>query len=118
MRHLPLEARPSVAERKDEVAEQQDEVAALARKDTAGANMIDGIRRPGAWVPVGHRYPFRVIRRAHELTPEWLTKALQFRGLLPPWAKVATMTWKPLGEGLGVMGDIVRVRVTYEGEGA
>lgn len=113
-----LEARPSVAERKDEVAEQQDEVAALARKDTAGANMIDGIRRPGAWVPVGHRYPFRVIRHAHELTPEWLTKALQFRGLLPPWAKVATMTWKPLGEGLGVMGDIVRVRVTYEGEGA
>ena len=78
----------------------------------------DGLRRPAGWVSIGTRMPFRVLRRAKEITPEWLTKVFQHRGLLEPWAKIATCEIKPMGEGLGVMGDIVFVNVKCENGGA
>ena len=94
-----------------------DVTVAESGAPAAAFTMRNGIRRPLGFIRVGGRYPFRVLRRAAEITPEWLTKVFQHRGLLEPWAKVATAEIKPMGEGLGVMGDIVFVTVTCEGGG-
>lgn len=66
---------------------------------------------------MGARLPFRVPRCAAEMTTEWLTKVFQYRGYLEPWARVTSVEIKPIGEGLGVMGDLVFVAVKCENGG-
>jgi len=50
-----------------------------------------------------------------DLTPEWLTPTLREEGHLSGAGKVVSVEREVLGEGEGFMGDIVRLRLSYEG---
>ncbi|MEO1064104.1 MAG: phosphotransferase [Actinomycetota bacterium] len=52
-----------------------------------------------------------------EVTAEWLTTALQSGGTLPSTARVAELTVDDGAAGVGFMGSVGRIEVTYEGEG-
>ena len=83
------------------------------------ANRADaqaGLQRPKGYIKLGSKVPFRVPRRPDDLTPSWMTTALQFKGLLPKDIKATEVTTKPIGEGGGVMGVIALVTITYNGE--
>lgn len=56
-----------------------------------------------------------IPERLDDLTPEWLTAALQESGELAPTASVTSAEQEILGEGAGFLGDIVRLRLGYEG---
>ena len=56
-----------------------------------------------------------IPERIEDLTPEWLTGVLGEGGHLPPGGSVQAVEREVLGEGEGFMGDIVRLRLTYEG---
>ncbi|KAL1518991.1 hypothetical protein AB1Y20_003260 [Prymnesium parvum] len=56
------------------------------------------------------------LRSAEGLTEGWLTAAFRHRGYLSPCGKVTEMTLRPLGEGLGSFGELVKVTVEVEGE--
>lgn len=49
-----------------------------------------------------------------ELTAEWLTEALRERGLLGD-ASVASFTLQDVGAGVGLLGQLARVTLTYDG---
>jgi hypothetical protein len=49
-----------------------------------------------------------------QLTPEWMTEALRERGHLPE-GRVKSVTTEQFGEGVGLMGQIARVKLEYEG---
>ena len=51
----------------------------------------------------------------NEITPEWLTPIYQSKGFLQVGGKVKTVQIKPLGDGLGVMGEICLVTTECEG---
>ena len=53
-----------------------------------------------------------------EVTAEWLTSALQTSGTLPSSATVAEVTIDPAAAGIGFMGEVGMVGVTYEGDAA
>ena len=57
-----------------------------------------------------------IPERLDDLTPEWLTTALREGGNLPETGVVTSVEREMLGEGEGFMGDIARLRLTYEGE--
>jgi hypothetical protein len=67
-----------------------------------------------AGLPLGKKVPFKVPRRAEELTPEWMTTMLRFRGLLSDDVSVSGVDRKG-AIGDGVMGDISAVELTYSG---
>ncbi len=73
------------------------------------------ISRPEGYVPVGKKHKVRVIRGPTEITPEWLTKVFTARKYLKPGGFVKAVRHKPLGGGLGVMGEIGIVEVDLEG---
>lgn len=50
-----------------------------------------------------------------ELTPEWLTGALQERGRISPSARVTHVESERLGEGVGFIGIVCRLRLAYDG---
>ena len=68
---------------------------------------------PPPTLRLGER-PLSVPRQAKDLTPEWLTKALRFRKMLPDSVSVTAVEHKAIGDG--VMGDISAVSITYSGE--
>lgn len=70
---------------------------------------------PDGFVPVGTKPKVRVIRGPNEITPEWLTPIYQSKGFLQVGGKVKTVRIKPLGDGLGVMGEICLVTTECEG---
>ena len=70
---------------------------------------------PDGFVPVGTKPKVRVIRGPNEITPEWLTPIYQSKGFLQVGGKVKTVQIKPLGDGLGVMGEICLVTTECEG---
>ena len=70
---------------------------------------------PDGFVPVGVKPNVRVIRGPDEITPEWLTPIYQSRGFLQMGGKVTSVQIKPLGDGLGVMGDLCLVFAEFEG---
>jgi hypothetical protein len=58
----------------------------------------------------------RIPTTFDEITPEWLTDALRASGDLPPTASVASRGVERLGEGVGFVGQIGRLRLTYDGD--
>ena len=69
------------------------------------------MRRPENYTKLGGKLPFRVARVPEDLTPAWLTTVLRFKKILPDDASVESVETKPIGEGGGVMGVIVLVRL-------
>ncbi|MDP9237093.1 MAG: ecdysteroid 22-kinase family protein [Chloroflexota bacterium] len=53
-----------------------------------------------------------------ELTPAWLTDVLTGRGHLASGAAVAAVEQERIGEGVGFIGEIVRLKLRYTPEGA
>ena len=51
-----------------------------------------------------------------EVTAEWLTSALHSSGTLPAGASVAAVSIDPAAAGIGFMGEVGTVGVTYEGD--
>ncbi|MEX0846541.1 MAG: phosphotransferase [Ilumatobacteraceae bacterium] len=49
------------------------------------------------------------------VTAEWMTEVLHRSGALPAASSVAAVVLEPLGAGVGVMGELARVRLTYAG---
>ena len=58
--------------------------------------------------------PF-IPERLDDLTPEWLTQVLREGGFVPAEGAVTSVEREILGEGEGFMGDIARLRLSYEG---
>ncbi len=56
-----------------------------------------------------------IPERLDELTPQWLTAALQETGELEPQGEVLSVTQETLGEGAGFLGDIARLTLEYGG---
>lgn len=53
-----------------------------------------------------------------EMTPEWLTGTLRSTGALGPGARVKSVSSSLLGEGLGFIGLVARLSLSYEGDAA
>ena len=51
-----------------------------------------------------------------EVTPQWLTEALDAGGHLPPGARVTSVEGERIGEGVGFVGEIRRLSLAYDGE--
>ena len=54
-----------------------------------------------------------IPQRAEELTPEWLDEVLREGGYLDE-GRVVGLDVEPMGEGLGFVGQVLRLRPTYE----
>ncbi len=50
------------------------------------------------------------------VTAEWMTEVLHRAGTLPASSRVEAIQLEPLGVGVGVMGELARVRLTYTGD--
>ncbi len=50
------------------------------------------------------------------VTAEWMTEVLHQAGALPVDSRVAAITIEPLGAGVGVMGELARIQMAYDGE--
>jgi hypothetical protein len=54
-------------------------------------------------------------RAIDAITPEWLTRRLQASGALPAGARVSSIMTEPVGEGVGFVSAMQRLRPVYEG---
>lgn len=67
------------------------------------------------------RYGLRMIDRVSipaspgHVTPEWLTAALRRSGHLPDGTSVRAIEQEPIGVGVGILGELARLRPTYDG---
>jgi Ecdysteroid kinase-like family len=59
--------------------------------------------------------PLSIPANPAAVTAEWMTDVLRRSGALPADTSVASVQIEPLGAGVGVMGELARVRLTYEG---
>jgi len=50
------------------------------------------------------------------VTAEWLTEVLHRSGALPGGSSVSSIELEPLGAGVGVMGELARIRLQYAGD--
>jgi hypothetical protein len=50
------------------------------------------------------------------VTPEWMTQVLHLAGALAHTSRVCAISLEPVGAGVGVMGELARVRLEYEGD--
>jgi hypothetical protein len=50
------------------------------------------------------------------VTAEWLSEVLHRSGALPEASSVSSIELEPLGAGVGVMGELARIRLTYAGD--
>jgi len=50
------------------------------------------------------------------LTSDWLTELLQARNIAPPGTRVARVDVAQVGEGVGMMSELCRILLTYEGD--
>lgn len=57
-----------------------------------------------------------IPRTPDDITADWLTHALQSNGVLADAAHVTAIARQPVGEGVGFVGNIVRLTPTYEGD--
>ena len=64
--------------------------------------------------------PLTIPATPDEISETWLTQALRAGGVIPDAAAAKAIEREPLGEGVGFVGQIVRLTVTYDGpvEGA
>jgi hypothetical protein len=58
-----------------------------------------------------------IPQNSNELTAEWLTAAMQAHGALAASAEVASYEVEVLPAGVGFMGEVTRLHLTYRGEG-
>lgn len=56
-----------------------------------------------------------IPRSADDVTPAWLTGALQAGGVLPPVASVTGVHAEALSEGVGFVGQVLRLTPSYQG---
>ena len=77
-----------------------------------GGSLSDGT--PG-FARVGARTEVKVPSAPEGLTAEWLTQVYRNRGFLRHDGAVTRVELKPLGDGLGVAGDLCRVRIEMSG---
>jgi len=56
-----------------------------------------------------------IPRTIEQITPEWLTGALQIGGVLGS-GRVASVRIEPIGEGMGFVGQLARIVVEYSGD--
>ena len=85
------------------------EMVETAMPNATSSTRIERIETPKR--RLASKVPFRVPRRAAELTADWLTTALRFQRLLEEGVSVSTISHKPIGDG--VMGDISAISITY-----
>ena len=57
-------------------------------------------------------------RNETEVGPEWLTKALHASGALGAGGRVSLVATTRIGEGVGLLSRLFRLRLTYEGDAA
>lgn len=57
----------------------------------------------------------RIPASPSDVTADWLTAALRRTGHLPEAAAVAGIEMEPIGVGVGVLGDLARLHLTYDG---
>lgn len=50
------------------------------------------------------------------VTAEWMTEVLHLSGALPGPSSVASIEIEPLGAGVGIMGELARIRLSYAGD--
>jgi hypothetical protein len=50
------------------------------------------------------------------VTAEWMTEVLHLSGALPAGSSVSSIQLEPLGAGVGVMGELARIRLSYAGD--
>jgi Phosphotransferase enzyme family len=50
------------------------------------------------------------------VTAEWMSEVLHRSGALPASSSVSAITIEPLGAGVGIMGELARIRMTYAGD--
>ena len=50
------------------------------------------------------------------VTSEWMSNVLHVSGALPSGSSVASIEIEPLGAGVGVMGELARIRLVYSGD--
>ncbi len=62
--------------------------------------------------------PTAIPATPDDLTKQWLTGALHAGGRLAPGATVARFDFERVGEGVGFVGHIVRLRMRYDGDAA
>ena len=84
----------------------------VKREATLGGSLQ--LDSPG-FVSVGKRTGVKIPETPQGITKEWLTQVYQNRGYLRETGHVTSVTVKPLGDGLGVAGDLARVSVELEG---
>ena len=89
-----------------------DEDVAIEMAEEKEADKVAGVDRPDNYTKLGGKLPFRVPRVPDDLTAGWLTTALRFKKHLTDDASVTAVTYKPIGEGGGVMGVIVLLKLT------
>lgn len=60
--------------------------------------------------------PLSIPANPAAVTAEWMTEVLHRAGALPDASSVASIGLEPLGAGVGVMGELARIRLTYAGD--
>ena len=58
----------------------------------------------------------RIPANPAAVTTEWMTEVLHRSGTLPGPSSVASIEIEPLGAGVGVMGELARIRLAYSGD--
>jgi hypothetical protein len=81
-------------------------------RDLFGGSLA--VDSPG-FVRVGRKTGVKIPETPQGITKEWLTQVYQNRGYLRAGGPVSEVTIKPLGDGLGVAGDLARVSVGLVG---
>ena len=59
--------------------------------------------------------PGKIPPMPEGLTPAWLTEVLTQTGFLPAGVRISEVQQEQVGEGVGMMSELARLRLTYEG---
>ena len=89
-----------------------EEEVALEMEKVVETDKKAGVTRPPNYTKLGSKLPFRIARTPEDLTPAWMTTVLRFKKVLSDDVSVEAVSTKPIGEGGGVMGVIVLVKLT------
>ena len=89
-------------------AEEGMQTPPVRERDLFGGSLA--VSSPG-FVRVGKKTGVKIPETPEGITKEWLTQVYQNRGYLREGGHVSEVNIKPLGDGLGVAGDLARVSV-------
>ena len=93
-------------------AEEGMQTPPVRERDLFGGSLA--VSSPG-FVRVGKKTGVKIPETPEGITKEWLTQVYQNRGYLREGGHVSEVNIKPLGDGLGVAGDLARVSVELVG---